>query len=94
MAINILGKTTLPETIHNSFTNNKINSHIYEYMLFADMHSFKTKLYGRFLKVFLPVSFLDKLKVIKHYSLDRNSIMHRENDTRKSGIDFTQLFNY
>lgn len=92
MVSEITGVKSFGEYDLKEFLNTRINLNIYKIMMFEDTHTLKAKIIGKVVKVLLPVSFADKIKILKHYVFETTAINHRiKYDTGKS-ISLLQPF--
>ena len=92
MVNEITGVESFGEYDLKDFLNNGINLNIYKRMMFEDTHALKAKVIGKVVKALLPVSFADKIKILRHYIFETTAINHRIKYDMGKSISLLQPF--
>lgn len=74
------------------FINKKIPVEKHQNMAFADINKMQARIRGRIIRLRLPVTFADRMRVLGYDLFDRNSIVHRTGTEKKTGLDLFQPF--
>jgi hypothetical protein len=78
----------------NDFNKITVDTTMYQNMSFADIHKMKARIGGKMIRLGLPVSWSDKMKILGYTLFDRDSIIHRTGTKTRSGIDPLQPFRW
>jgi len=65
---------------------------MFKRMVFEDITSMKNKVYSKFVKAYLPVSLKSRLKVLRYFMFEKQSIQHRIENGGESKTDILLPF--